>query len=123
MCRNTRPKLLDVSYGRTSHHNKSFFNYELNGCIQSPFKECRTHCEHARHGGFQTLDVEHRTDSRRPLDQPPGTTTETDEEGDRRRRRRAKTETAEDEDRLTLGTSEVAAPLQPTTPQSDEDGT
>ena len=28
-----------------------------------------------------------------------------------------------DEDRLTLGTSEVTAPLQLTTPQSDEDGT
>ena len=79
----------------------------------------RTHIERARYGGFQNLDVEHRTHSRRPLDQPPGTTTETDEGGDRGRR--AKTET--DEDRLTLGTSEVAAPLQLTTPQSDEDGT
>ena len=96
-----------------------------------------THLERARHGGFQNLDVEHRTDSRRPLDQSPGTTTgtdedgdrqrqrwantETDEDGDRRRRRRAKTET--DEDRLILATSEVAAPLQLTTTQSDEDGT
>ena len=31
-------------------------------------------------------------------------------------------ETDEDEDRLTLGTSEVVASLQLTTPQSDEDG-
>ena len=57
-----------------------------------------THLERARHGGFQNLDVEHRTDSRLPLDQPPGTTTETDEDGDRRRRRRVKTETDEDGD-------------------------
>ena len=63
---------------------------------------CRN-LEHACHGGFQNFDVEHRTDSRRPLDQPPGTTMETDD----------------DEDRLTLGTSELAAPLQLTTPQSE----
>ena len=88
MCGNTRPKLLEVSYGRTSQHNKGLFNYELTGYIESHFTEYRTHCEHARHGGFQTLDVEHRTDSRRPPDQPPGTTTETeiDEDGDGRRR-------------------------------------
>ena len=72
--------------------------------------EYRTHLERARHGGFKTLDVEHRTDIRRPLDQPPGTTTETDEDGDRRRRGRAKTETVEDQDKFSLGTSEVAAP-------------
>ena len=79
------------------------------------------HLERARHGGFQTLDVEHWTDGRRPLDQSPGTTTETDKDGDRRRRRWAKTKTDEDESRLTLGTSEVAALLQLTIPQSDED--
>ena len=79
-----------------------------------------THLERARHGGFQILDLEHKTNSRRALDQPPGTATETDEDEDRRRRhRRAKTET--DEDGLTQGTSEAAAPLQLTTPQSDED--
>ena len=49
----------------------------------------------------------HHNDCRRPVDQPPGTATETDE----------------DEDRLILRTSEVAAPLQLTTAQSDEDGT
>ena len=81
------------------------------------------------HGGFQTLDVEHRTDSKRPLDQPSDNTTGTDEDGDRRRRRRAKTETDEDgdgrrrrqtktetvgdEDRLTPGTSEVAEVAAP----------
>ena len=32
-------------------------------------------------------------------------------------------EMGKDEDRLTLGMSEVAVPLQLTTPQSDEDGT
>ena len=52
------------------------------------------HTFYARHGGFQNFEVEHRTDSRRPLDQQPGTTTETDE----------------DEDRLSLETSQLAAP-------------
>ena len=71
-----------------------------------------------RHGILQNLDGEHRTDSRRPLDQPPGTTTETGEDRDRRRRRRAKTQIGADgdEDGLTLGTSDVAA-------RSDDDGT
>ena len=63
------------------------------------FTEYRTNLKHARHGGFQTLDVEHRIDSRRPLDQLPDTTTETDEDGDRRRRRQTKTETVVGEDR------------------------
>ena len=73
MCGNARPKLLKVSYGRTSQHDKGLL------IMSSP----RTHSE--SHGGFQTLDVEHRTDSRRPLDQPPGTATETDDDGRRRR--------------------------------------
>ena len=80
MCRNTRPKLLKVSYGRTSQHNKSLLT--MSSSVPQ-FTEYRTQLERARHGGFQTLDVEHQTDSRRPLDQPPGTTTETDEDGDR----------------------------------------
>ena len=120
MCGNTRPNLVEVSYGRKSQHNKGVLT------VSSPVQhstDYSTHLERARHGGFQTLDGEHRTDSRRPLDQPPGTTTETDEDGGRRRQTRAKTETDEDEDRLTLGTSKVAAPLQLTTSQSDEDGT
>ena len=54
--------------------------------------EYSTLLERARHGRFQTLVVEQRTDSRRPLDQPPGTTTETDEDGDGRRRRQTKTD-------------------------------
>ena len=79
----------------TSQQNKGLLT------TSSPsFTEYRTHLQRAHHGGFQTLDVEHRTDSRRPLDQPPGTTTEADE----------------DEDRFTLGTSEVAAPLELATP-------
>ena len=88
----------------------------------------RTHWECARHGGFQILDVEHRTDSRRPPDQPPSTTTETDEDGDRRIRRLAKTHTDEGEDnrrrRQTHSRDERSgSSLQLTTPQSDEDGT
>ena len=46
---------------------------------------------------------------------------ETDEDGDGRRWRQTKMETVEDEDRLTLGMSQVAAPPQLMTPQSDED--
>ena len=115
MCRNTRTKLLEVSYGRTSKHDEGL-------TMSSPVPHStvyRTNLECARHGGSQTLAVEHQTDSRRPLDQPTGTTTETDEDGGRRRRRQTKTGTVEDEDRLTLGTSEPAAPLQPTTPHSE----
>ena len=85
--------------------------------------EYRSNLQHARHGGFQAIDVKHRIDSRYLLDQSPGTTTGTDEDGDSRRREQSKMETVEDEDRRTLGTSEMAAPLQVTTPQSDEDGT
>ena len=55
--------------------------------------EYRTDFEHARNGSFQTLDLEHRTESRRPLDQPPDATTDTDEDGGRRRRRQTKTKT------------------------------
>ena len=89
--------------------------------------EYRTVSEQARHGGSQTIDVAHLTDNRRPLDQSPDTTTETDEgggrrrrrqtkaeaeeDGDRRRRRQTKTDTVEDEDRVTLGMSELAASL------------
>ena len=62
--------------------------------------EYRTRLERARHGGFQTLVVEHRT--------PDAFWTIWHYDGDRRRR--AKTEADEDEDRLTLGTCEEAAP-------------
>ena len=61
------------------------------------------HKQQTRQDGLQNFDAHHRTNSRRTLDQPPGTTTRTDE----------------DEDRLTLGTSELAAPSPPTTPQSE----
>ena len=91
MCGNTRPKLSEVSQGKTSQLDKGLLT------TSSPhFREYRTNLKHARHGGFHNLDVEHRTDSRHPLDQPPGTMTETDEDGDRRRR--TKTETDEDGD-------------------------
>ena len=51
----------------------------------------------------------------------------TGEDGDRHTRRRMKTETVEDEDRLTLGTSEVAAPYswrhpRVTKTEADDDG-
>ena len=50
--------------------------------------EYRTNLKYSRHDGFQTLDVEHRTDSRHLLDQSPGSKTETGKDGDRRRQRR-----------------------------------
>ena len=90
MCGNTRPKLSEVAYERTSRHNKGLLTMSSLG---SHSTEYRTHLERTRHDGFQTLDVEHRTDSRHLLDQRPGTKTETDEDGDRRRQRRAKTKT------------------------------
>ena len=79
MCGNTRPKLLEVSCGRTSQHSKGLLTMSS---VFSLFTEYHTHLERTRHSGFQTLDVENRIDSRRPLDQTPGTTTETDEDGD-----------------------------------------
>ena len=108
-------RLSEVSYGRTSQHNKGL-NYQLTGS--------------ALYGVAHTLrtrsprwfpDFRCKTSDRQPTHSGPGITTETDEDGNRRRR--AKTETDEDKDRLTLGTSEVAAPLQLTTPQSGEDKT
>ena len=87
---NTRPKLLEASYERTLQHNNGLLT------MSSPVPhstEYGTHLERARHGGFQTLDVEHRSNSLRSLHQPRGTTTETGGDGDRRRRRRAKTKT------------------------------
>ena len=67
------------------HHNitKAFYLWAHRLFRVPHFTEYRTNLEHARHGGFQTLDVEHRADSRRPLDKPPGTTTESDEDGGR----------------------------------------
>ena len=77
---NTRPKLLEVSYEKTSQQRP--FNHELIGYIT--FRAVRsTKQTRARHVGLQNFDVEHRTDNRRPLDQPPGTTTETDEDEER----------------------------------------
>ena len=54
--------------------------------------------ELARYEDRKNFELQHRTDSRRTLNQPPGTTTNTDE------------------DRLTLGEIERAAPLQLLTP-------
>ena len=108
MCGNTRPEFSEVSYRMISQHNKGLLsmNTSVNSCS-------------ARYGVTHKLrtrtplwfpDARCRTSDRhwRPLDQPPGTTTETDEDGGRRRRKQTKTETVEDEDRLSLGTSELA---------------
>ena len=81
MCGNTRQNLRDWLWKDITTQQRSF-NYELTGYVPHS-TEYRTNLEHARHGGFQTLDVEHRADSRRPLDKPPGATTESDEDGGR----------------------------------------
>ena len=57
--------------------------------------------EDTRRDCLQNFDAHHRTDRRSILDQPLGTAMK------------------KDEDRLTLRTSELAAPLQLTTPQSE----
>ena len=89
MCGNTRPKLLEVSYGRTLQHNKGLLT------MSSPVSqstEYRTHLERARRGGFQTLDVDLRiTDAlwtNHPALRRKKTKTEIDEDGDGRRRNR-----------------------------------
>ena len=98
MCGNTRPKLLEVSYWKASQLNKGLFT------TSSPhFTEYCTNLKHARHGGFQTLDVEHWIDSRRPLNKhltlrQRKTKTEADEDRDRRRQGQTKTEIDEDRD-------------------------
>ena len=95
------------------HNTTKAFNYELTASelYGAPHK-LRTRTPQ----WLPEPDEEYRTNSRRPLDQPPGTTTETDKDGGRRSRRQRKTETVEDEDRPTLGTGKLAAPLQLTTP-------
>ena len=156
MCGNTRPKLVEVSYGQTSQQNKRSFLCELTALDGVPHKlktrtprwfpdpRCRTSDRQPTPSGPTTWHYDgdrRRTekdedgDGRRRRQTKTETgedgdgrrrrraKTETDEDGDRRRRRQTKTETVEDEDRLTLRTSGVAAPLQLTTPQCDEDGT
>ena len=85
---NTQPTLFEVSYGRISQQTPW-----AHWLFHVPhFTERRTNLEHTRHCDFQTLDVEHRAESRHPLGQPPGTTMETDEDGGRRRRRQMETD-------------------------------
>ena len=101
--------------------------------------EYRTHLERVRHGGFQTLDVEHRTKAdtlwtnhlalRRRQ-----TTTEidgdgrrrrqmkTDEDGDRRRRRETKTETGEGGNKTKTEIDGDRRRRRQTTTETGEDG-
>ena len=51
----------------TTQHNTTQHNKGLLAARSPRCSEYRTHCEHARPSGLQTLHVEHRTDSRRPL--------------------------------------------------------
>ena len=89
MCGNTRPKLLDVSYGKTSQHKKAFTLTAWNTAHNV--------------SAHTTVASRPPTHNRHPLEQPRGTTAETDEDP-------------------TVGSSEVAAPFQLTTPQSNADG-
>ena len=107
---NTWPKLWEVSYGRASQHNKNFL--AMNSLVPFHTYKLKTRTPQ------WFPDPQCRTLDRQP--KPSGPTT-WHHNRDRQIRKRVKTETDEDEDRLTLGTSEVAAPLQLTTPQSDED--
>ena len=93
MCGNARPKLLEVSNGRTSQHIKGLFTMSPPVISRSALYGVPHTLTTRTPRWFPDPHVEHRTDSRRPLDQPPGTTTETDEGGDRRRRIQTKTET------------------------------
>ena len=100
-CVETRPsipthyqKLLEVSYRRTSQHNKGLLT--LSSLVLSPsVLKGVLHKEHACHVGLQNFNAHHWIDSRCTLDPPPGTMMKTDE----------------DEDRLTLRTSELACSL------------
>ena len=71
MCGNTRPKLSEVSYGRTSQHNRGLLPVSSLVASRSTLYGIPHKLKHARHGGYPELD------------QPPGTTTETDEDGGR----------------------------------------
>ena len=72
------------------HNTTKAFNYELTASelYGAPHK-LRTRTPQ----WLPEPDEEYRTNSRRPLDQPPGTTTETDKDGGRRRLRQSKTKT------------------------------
>ena len=74
---NTRHKLSEVSYGRTSQHNRGLST--MSSPVLSHSAPYRVpHRENSRHNGLQSFDAHHRTDSRRTLDRPPGTTTKRD---------------------------------------------
>ena len=106
VCINTWPKLWEVGYGSTSQHKKGLLT------MSSP---C-THSERARHGGFQTLNVDiGQTADALWTDHLALWWRQTRTEIDRDRRRWRQTKTKTD----TLEMSEVAALLHLTTPQSD----
>ena len=99
------------------HHNTTkAFNYELTGSqlYEAPHKL-------GTRAPQWLPEPRCRTSDKQPT--PSGQTTWHDDgdgkDGGRRSRRQTKTETVEDEDSLTLGTGELAAPLQLTTPPSE----
>ena len=111
-CGSTRPKLIEVTCGRTSQDNKGLFTGSSPVISRSALYRVPHTLRTPRDGGFKILGVEHRTDSRRPLGlalRRRQSKREAEEDGDRRRRRQTKMDTVEDKDRLTLGTSELAA--------------
>ena len=89
----THDQNLVASFGRTSHHNKGLLT--MNSPVLSHFALYGVQQkELARYEDRKNFELQHRTDSRRTLDQPPSTTMKTDS---------------------VWRTSELAAPLQLTT--------
>ena len=109
---NTRPKLLEVNYERTSQHNKGL------STVSSPIVLCSTF-----YGALHKLKT--RTPQSLPKlrcgtsDRKPKPFGPTIWHSDGDRRRQGQTKTEKDEDSLTLGASKPTAPSQLTTPQSE----
>ena len=128
MCGNTRPKLLEVSHGKTSQHSKGLYSY---------------HVKYAHTVNVHTTVALPQRHTKAEPDDDVGrrkrrlTKTEVNEDGDIRRRRQThsgaeqsgssllsdvyprvtKTEADEEEDTRTLGSSKEAVPFQLTTTQ------
>ena len=74
----TTKTLKRLVMGERDNTTKAFYISMSSAVLQHSALYGVPHREHARHYGLQNFDAHHRTDSRCPLDQPPGTTTKTD---------------------------------------------
>ena len=93
---NTRPKLFEASYGRTSQHNEDLLAMSSPAVLHSAFYAVLQALRTLKRRWLPDLRCRISDSQPTPLNQPPGTTTKKDE----------------DEDRLTMGTSEPAALLR-----------